>query len=176
MRRKAAKFAKDVETRDRRVRELEDAHGKLDERQAELDERAAEIAADAIAMKKTAEIAQLQARVQEQAERVARNDRVAARAQQAADRKHAEAELRQRRVLAAEGCFDVCIQCSSQYDVETWQVLAHRAIHGDMAELAEVEELLTPEPTARPQRQPRNPDRKRRRRNRQNVVDFPRSR
>ena len=60
-------------------------------------------------------------------------------------------------------------------------VLAHRAIHGDEAELAEVEEVLTPdpepmpEPTVQPQqRQPRNPERKRRRRKRTNVVDFPR--
>ena len=170
MNKKAAKFLKDVQKREKLVAAREAEHGKLDE-------RAAEIAADAIAMQKTAdELAQLQARIQDQADRVARNDRAVTRAQQAADRQQMEARLLSRRALAAHSCVEMAISCELK-DLEAWQVLAHRAINGDEAELEGVEGVLRPEPEPTPEpilRQPRNPNRKRRRRTpKTNMVTFP---
>ena len=94
---------------------------------------------------------------------------------EAANRKQVEAELLHRRAGTAFKCFDVCIAAGDEQDIETWQVLARRAINGDEAELAEIEELLRPEPEpveAPPVPQQRVTTRKRRRR-KQNVVDFP---
>ena len=170
MNRKAARFLKDVQAREKRVAAREAEHGKLDE-------RAAEIAADALAMQQTAdELALLQERIQAQADRVARNDRAATRAQQAADRMQMEARLLRRRGLAATSCGDMAISCDLK-DLEAWQVLAHRSLHGAEAELEEVEAILTPDPeptpdpTVRPQR---GANRKRRRRTpKTNVVSFP---
>ena len=153
-----------------------------------MGKREAELEADALDMKKTAdEIAQLQVRLQDQLDRVARNDRVAIRGQKAAARSHelaqrkqAEADLQQRRALVARGCFVAGIRSADDNDAVTWLELADRALHDDLEQLAEVEELLTPDPepiptpTTRPQqRQPRNPARQRRRRKRTNVVSFP---
>ena len=90
-----------------------------------------------------------------------------------------KAEQLHRRAVVALECLSVGVEASSYRDIETWQVLPHRAFHGDESELAEVEEVLKPDPAPveAPEvpAQRRGANRKRRRRvPPKNVVDFPR--
>ena len=99
------------------------------------------------------------------------------RQRKAFERDKAEAELLHHRAVVGLECLAVGLGAGSYRDIEAWQVISHRAIHGSEAELAEVEELLKPEPVPVvappvPAPQQRGANRKRRRR-KPNVVSFP---